>query len=161
MFEDPKFWVAASFFAFIGLLFYLKVFNQMGSAIDKRSEAIRDELEEARRLREEAQAILADYQRKQREAEQSAEEIIAQARREAEALTEETRKSLADSLERRTQLAEEKIKMAEAQAMDEVRAVTVDVAVAAAEKVIAKNLGSEAAGSLVDQAIQGIKPNLN
>lgn len=161
MFADPAFWVLISFVLFVALLVYLKVPGQMTSALDKRADAIRDELEEARRLREEAQAILADYQRKQREAEQSADEIIAQAKREAEALTAETRKELADSLERRTKLAEEKIARAEAQAMDEVRAATVNVAIAAAEKVIAKNVSGDRANSLIDETIKGLKSKLN
>ena len=158
---DPTFWVAICFFGFVGLLYYLGVHEKLVSALDKRSDDIRDELEEARRLREEAQAILSDYQRKQREAEETAQDIINQARKEAEAFAHETRQALKESLERRTQLAEDKIARAEAQALAEVRAAAVDVAINATEKLISSNLSKQAAGELIDQSIQDLKDKLN
>ncbi len=161
LFSDPTFWVAVSFFGFLALILYYKVPHKAGEALDKRAEQIQNELEEARKLREEAQAILADYERKQLEAEQSAEEIVTHARKEAETLAEETRQSLKESLERRTRLAEEKIARAEAQAMSEVRAAAVDVAVSAAGKLISTKLDAKIADGLIDQTIQDIKSKLN
>ncbi len=161
MLQDPSFWVAISFFGFIGLLMYYKVPQKAGEALDKRADKIREELEEARKLREEAQAILADYQRKQKEAEESAKEIIALAKQEAEAYATETRKALAESLERRTRIAEDKIGRAEAQAMDEVRAAAVDVAIAAADKLISDNLTDSTSGQMIDKTIKELQSKLN
>ena len=84
---DPVFWVMIAFFVFIGALVYYRVPGMIGKALDARADAIRKELDEARRLRDEAQALLADYQRKSREAENEAKEILEQAKREAQALT--------------------------------------------------------------------------
>ena len=161
MLQDPSFWVAISFFGFIGLLMYYKVPQKAGEALDKRADKIREELEEARKLREEAQVILADYQRKQKEAEESAKEIIALAKQEAEAYATETRKALAESLERRTRIAEDKIGRAEAQAMDEVRAAAVDVAIAAADKLISDNLTDSTSGQMIDKTIKELQSKLN
>ncbi len=161
MLQDPSFWVAISFFGFIGLLMYYKVPQKAGEALDKRADKIREELEEGRKLREEAQAILADYQRKQKEAEESAKEIIALAKQEAEAYATETRKALAESLERRTRIAEDKIGRAEAQAMDEVRAAAVDVAIAAADKLISDNLTDSTSGQMIDKTIKELQSKLN
>jgi len=156
-----EFWVAVSFVLFLLLLGYFKVPAMMAKALDERADAIKAELEEARRLKEEAQAILADYQRRRREAEGEAEGIIAQAKREAEALAEETRRSLAESLERRTRAAEEKITRAEEQALSEVRGVAVDVAVATAERLIGQKLEGDRAASLIDSSIEELAAKLN
>ena len=161
MFKDPNFWVAVSFFGFIALLIYYKIPDKLGEALDNRAEKIKQELEEARKLREEAQAILADYQRKQREAEKSAEDIVSLAKQEAEAFANETHKALEESLERRTKIAEEKIARAEAQAMEEVRVTAVEVAVAAADKLISANLSDDVAANLIDKTIVDLKTRLN
>ena len=110
------------------MLVYYKVPALIGKALDDRAEVIRKELDEARRVREEAQVLLADYQRKHRTVGEEAEAIVAQARQEAEAFAQETRRNLKETLERRTKLAEEKIARAEGQAIDEVRAAAVDLA---------------------------------
>jgi F-type H+-transporting ATPase subunit b len=157
----PEFWVMVAFLLFVGLLAYYGVHNLIGRALDARADAIRKELEEARRLREEAQELLADYQRKSREAEDEARSIIEQARREAEALAAETRKGLKDSLERRTKMAEEKITRAEAQAVGEVRSSAVDVAIAAAEQILKTRLAGSAGESLVNQSIGDLRGKLN
>lgn len=159
--STPEFWVAASFVGFIGLILYFKVPDMVAKALDKRAEAIRHELDEARRLREEAQAILSEYQRKQRDADKEAESIISLAKTEAKALAKESREALAESIERRTRIAEAKIARAEEQAMSEVRAVAVETAIAAAEKLIEKKLTPAEAGKLVDNAISGLKGKLN
>jgi F-type H+-transporting ATPase subunit b len=158
---NPEFWVMIAFLLFMGLVVYYRVPGLVTRALDARADAIRKELDEARRLREAAQQLLADYQRKSEEAEEEAKVIIDQAKREAEALGAETRKSLAESLERRTKLAEEKIKRAEAQALGEVRATAVDAAVGAAEKILKNRLAGGSASSLVDASIRDLKGRLN
>ncbi len=159
---DPTFWVMISFFAFIAILFYYKVPGTIGKALDARADAIRRELDEARRLRDEAQALLADYQRKGREAENEAKEIIDQARREAEALTAQTRKALVESVERRLKSAEEQIARAEAPALAEVRSSAVDSAIAAAEKILkSKAAETSTAAKLVEQGVRDLAGKLN
>lgn len=157
----PEFWVAVSFFGFVGLLLYYNVPDLIGKALDDRANRIKQELDEARRLREEAQALLADYQKKREAAEEEARAIVEQARREADALAIETRKSLIESLDRRSKLAEEKIARAEAQAVAEVRSIAVDTAVAAAERVLAGTMSAQAGAGLIDQAIRNLKGKLN
>src|SRR3990172_8718249 len=159
--KNPEFWVMVAFFLFMALLIYYRVPGLIGRALDARAQAIRQELDEARRLREEAQRLLADYQRKSLEAEEEARVIIDQARHQAHALAADTRKSLAESLERRTRLAEDKIARAEAQAVSEVRATAVDVAVAAAEKILKARVGGEAASFLIEDSIRDLKGKLN
>src|SRR5512145_52030 len=127
MLAMAEFWVAVAFVAFLLILAYYKVPALIAKALDDRADAIRKELDEARRLREEAQSLLADYQRKHRNAGQEAEAIVEQARREAEAFSAETRKALAETVERRRRQAEEKIARAEAQAVEDVRAAAVDM----------------------------------
>ncbi len=161
IFGTPEFWVAVAFVGFIALLVYYKVPGMITKALDERADAIRTELDEARRLREEAQQLLADYQRKSREAEQEAASIVAQAKREAEALATETRKGLAETLERRTKLAEEKIARAEAQALGEVRSAAVDSAISAAERILKGKVTADVDARLVDQSIGDLKGKLN
>lgn len=158
---DAKFWVLVAFVLFMALLFFYKVPSLVSKVLDDRADSIRKELDEARRLREEAQQLLADYQRKAREADEEARVIIAQAKREAEALAAETRKGLGESLERRTRLAEDKIARAEAQAQAEVRSAAVDAALAAAEKVLKSRVAGQTASSLIDESIRGLKGRLN
>ena len=158
---NPSFWVGVSFFGFVGLLIYYGVPGLIGKALDDRADRIRQELDEARRLREEAQALLADYQRKREAAEEEAKAIVEQARREADALASETRKGLIETLERRTKLAEEKIARAEAQALADVRSVAVDTAVAAAERVLRGKVAPTTGAGLVEQSIRNLKGKLN
>jgi F-type H+-transporting ATPase subunit b len=156
-----EFWVAVAFVVFVAILVYYKVPALIAKALDDRAEAIRKELDEARRLREEAQNLLADYQKKHRNVGQEAEAIVDQARREAEALAHETRASLKTTLERRTKLAEDKIARAEAQAVDEVRATAIDVAAAAAEKILREKMTGSGGAALIDQSIRDLKGRLN
>lgn len=159
--SKPEFWVGVSFFGFVGLLIFYKVPAMIGKVLDDRADRIRQELDEARRLREEAQALLADYQKKREAAEEEAKAIVEQARREADALATETRKGLIESMERRSKLAEEKIARAEAQALAEVRSVAVDTAIAAAERVLSARVSAQSGGGLVDQSIRNLKGKLN
>lgn len=159
--HQPDLWVLISFVLFMALLVYKGVPGMIGKALDARANAIRAELDEARRLREEAQALLADYQRKSREAEEEAKGIVEQAKREAANIAAETKKSLAESLARRTKVAEEKIARAEAQAMGEVRAAAIDLAVKASEEIIKERVSGAAASSFTAKSIAAVKAKLN
>lgn len=158
---NPEFWVMIAFFLFMGLLAYMKVPAMLTKALDDRADAIRLELDEARRLREEAQQLLADYQKKARDAETEATAIVEQARLEAEALAMETRRTLAESLERRTKQAEDKIARAEAQAVSEVRAAAVDMAIGAAERILKVKTAGAPGSTLIEQGIRDLKAKLN
>jgi F-type H+-transporting ATPase subunit b len=161
MLRTAEFWVAVAFLAFLLILAYYKVPALIAKALDERAAGIRKELDEARRLREEAQALLADYQRKHRNAGQEAEAIVEQARREAEAFAAETRRSLAETVERRRKQAEDKIARAELQATEDVRAAAVDMAIAAAEKILRDKAAGAAGAALIDESIRSIKTRLN
>jgi F-type H+-transporting ATPase subunit b len=161
MLRTAEFWVAVAFVAFLLILAYYKVPALIAKALDERAAGIRKELDEARRLREEAQALLADYQRKHRNAGQEAEAIVEQARREAEAYAAETRKSLAETVERRRKQAEDKIARAEVQAVEDVRAAAVDMAIAAAEKILREKAAGASGAALIDDSIRTIKARLN
>ena len=158
---EPEFWVAVSFFLFLGLAIYLGVHKKLATALDNRAAAIAKELDEARRLREEAQAVLADYRKKQGEVETEVAAIVNLAAKEAESLAAETRVSMKEHFERRTKLAEDKIARAEAQAIADVRGAAVDAAVVAAESIIAAKLTSDAAAKLVGKSIDSLKSKLN
>jgi len=160
MFE-PEFWVAVSFFLFLGLVLYLGVHKKLATALDARAAAIAKELDEARRLREEAQTVLADYRKKQSEVETEVAAIVNLAAKEAESLAAETRVSMKEHFERRAKLAEDKISRAEAQALADVRNAAVDAAVAAAESIIAAKLTPQAAAKLVGTSIDQLKSKLN
>jgi F-type H+-transporting ATPase subunit b len=157
---EPEFWVAVSFFIFLGVVFYFGVHKKIASALDARSAAIAKELAEARHLRDEAEKVLAEYRRREDDAEKEAESIIALAAKEAEMLATETRKSVKEHFDRRMKLAEEKIARAEADAVREVRSVAVDAAVAAAQSLIAKNLTLDRAEKLVSRSIDNLKSKL-
>ena len=159
--STPEFWVAVSFFIFLGALFYFGVHKKVATLLDARAAQIAKELEEARRLREEAEKVLADYRRKQSEAASEADSIIALAAKEAELLAAETRKSVKEHFERRMKLAEDKIARAEADAVREVRSVAVDAAVAAAQALIAAKLTPDRAEKLVSESIDTLKSKLN
>jgi F-type H+-transporting ATPase subunit b len=158
---EPEFWVAVSFFLFVGLVLYLGVHKKVAAALDARAALIAKELDEARRLRDEAAKVLADYKRKQGEAVNETKNIVDLAVREAEALAAETRKSVKEHFDRRMKLAEDKIARAEQDAVREVRSVAVDAAVAAAQNLIAKNLTADRAGRLVSESIDALKSKLN
>ena len=158
---NPTFWVGVAFVILIGFMLRAKVPSMITKALDDRAAAIKSEIDEAKRLREEAEKLLADYKKKRVEAESEAQAIIENAKREAEALAAETRRSLKEGLERRTKVAEDKIARAEAQAVSEVRSTAVDVAMAAAEKLLAEKAGGAAGAPLVDQAIRDLKARLN
>ena len=160
MLESPEFWVAVGFVILVvGIA--RPVARAMGNGLDARSTQIEESLDEARMLREEAQSLLAEYQRKQRDAAREAELMIEQARAEAERLNTEASVALDRVLERRETLARDKIAQAEAEAVREMLNVAVDVAIAATGRVIAKQLGADRADALVDEAIAELPKQLN
>lgn len=161
MLATPEFWVLVSFVLFIGLIVYLKVPGKVAAMLDERAARIARELDEARKLREEAQGLLAEYERKRRDAEKEAEAIVVQARAEAEAFAAETRQKLTETIERRGRMAEEKIAQAEAQAVKEVRAAAAELAIAAATRIIAGEVQGAKADQLVDVSIANLKDRLH
>ena len=161
MLSDPTFWVLVAFLIFLGIAGWLKVHDIVITGLDGHSARIKAELDEAQRLREEAQATLATYQRKQREALQEAEQIMAHAREEAEIAGKESCAALEVALQRREAQAVDKIAQAEAAALQEVRDLTVDVALAATRKVLGDSLQDDKADALVDAAIKELPDKLH
>ena len=158
---DATFWVGAAFVLFIGVLVYLKVPGMLTRALDERAKKISNDLDQARELREEAQVLLATYQRKQRDALKEAEEIIAHAKEEAMREAEQAEKKLEEAIARRQQAALNKIALAEAQAENEVRDTAIEIAIAAATAVVAQQVRGDRADALVDTAIQDLRGHLN
>jgi F-type H+-transporting ATPase subunit b len=155
-------WVAVAFVVFVGILLYYGVHKAIAGALDARGSRIAAELDEARRLKEEAQKLVAEYKRKQREAETEAESIVSAAKAEAERLASETRAKLEDFISRRTRMAEDKIAQAETQALADVKAFAADAAVKAAEGLLSR--AAHEAGTaerLIGSAISDVKSKLN
>ena len=161
MIQEPEFWVAVAFVLFLGVLIYAGVHKTIIDALDQRSNRIKAELDEARRLRDEAGKLLADYQRKQREAEREAEAIITEAKAEAERVAAEARGKMEEFVARRTKLAESKIGQAEVQALADVRAAAADAAVAAAEKILRDTAKGKVADDLIARGIADVRAKLN
>ena len=161
MIKEPEFWVAVAFVLFVGVIIYVGAHKKVVEALDHRSTRIKAELDEARRLRDEAEKLLAEYQRKQGEAEREAEAIVADARAEAERVAAEARVKMEEFVARRTKLAEVKIGQAEAQALADVRAAAADAAVSAAEKILRDTAKGPVADNLVAQGIADVKAKLN
>ena len=161
MLNEAEFWVAVAFVIFVGVLIYFGVHKLIVDALDQRATRIRAELDEARRLKEEAQALLAEYRRKQQTAEREAAEIVAGAKAEAERLGVEARTRMDEFVTRRTKMAETKIAQAEAQALADVRAAAAEAAVAAAEKILTQTVKGKVADDLVAKGIADLKSKLN
>ena len=155
------FWATVGLVLFLALVVYLKVPAMLAKSLDERAGRITNELDEAKRLRAEAQALLVEYQQKRKEAEAEAAHIVAAAEREAEMLTAEARQKTDEFVARRTALSEQKIKQAETDAINSVRATAVDIAIAAAEKVIAQKADPVTQASLFSKAIGEVKTRLN
>jgi F-type H+-transporting ATPase subunit b len=154
-------WVAVALLIFLGLLAYLGVHRTILSALDARGRKIETDLAEARRLREEAQAIVADYKKRQAAAEQEAKDIVAAAREDAERLAAEAKAKMEDFVARRTKMAEAKIAQAEAQAIADVRAAAADVATSAAGTVLADLARGSGGDALIKAGIDEVKAKLN
>ena len=160
LFANPELWVAIGFVAIIAIFIWQGVPRMIATMLDARAAAIKAELDEARRLREEAMLLLESFRSKAAAAEKEAGAIVADAKAEADRFATESRKQLRAQLERRTQLAHEKIAQAEAQAMAEIRAVAADTAAAAAEKLIAARLDAGRAAALVAQSVKDVSDKL-
>ncbi|MEE2951682.1 F-type H+-transporting ATPase subunit b [Fulvimarina manganoxydans] len=135
---DNTFWATVALVLFFALIVYLKGFRRINASLDDRAKRIQTELEEARELKEEAKQQLAEYQRRRREAEQEAKEIVEGAKRESQAILADAKRKNEEFVQRRTAMAEQKIAQAETDAIAEVRSTAVDVAIAAATKIIAE-----------------------
>jgi F-type H+-transporting ATPase subunit b len=160
MFE-PEFWVAVAFFIFAGILAYLGVHRMLVKRIDDRQGHIKAELEEARRLKAEAEALLATYKRKQQEAEHEAQAIIASAKVEAERLAAEAEAKIEEFVARHTKMAENKIAQAEAQALADVRSAATEAAAAAAETILSRAVKDKVGDDLIAKGIADLKGKLN
>jgi len=160
MFE-AEFWVAVAFVIFVGVLIYYRAHKMAIDAIDARRDRIQAELDEARRLREEAQALLELYRRKQQEAEREAADILAGAKTEADRLAVEAAAKMEEVLARRTKMAEAKIGQAETQALADVRAAAAEAAVAAAEVILKETVRGKLADDLLAKGIADLKGKLN
>ena len=160
MLHEPEFWVAVAFVVFV-VLAWKPLAKMVTAGLDDRSAKIRIDLERAAKLREEAQALLAEYQKKQRDALKEAEGIVAAARAEAERLSAQAAADLEASLKRREQLAMQRIAQAEQQALAEVRGAAVDAAMAAAGKLLAEKLDPSRQDALIDSAIKELQGKLN
>jgi F-type H+-transporting ATPase subunit b len=160
MFE-AEFWVAIAFLLFVGVLGYFGAHRRMVKGIDDRRDRIKAELDEARRLKAEAEALLAQYRRKQHEAEQEAQAIVAGAKAEAERLAAEAEAKLEEFVARRTKMAEGKIAQAEAQALADVRSAAAEAAVAAAETILGRTVKDKVADDLIAKGIADLKGKLN
>ena len=159
--RNTDFVVLLSFLVFVGILFYFKVPTLIGSLLDKRATAISAELDEARALREEAQTLLASYERKQKEVQEQASRIVAQARDEAAMAATQAKAELQKSIARRIAAAEEQIAAAEAAAIKEVRDRAVGIAIAAARDVIAKQMTAADGNKLIDDGIAVVDAKLH
>ena len=160
MFE-AEFWVAVAFIIFVGVLGYFGAHRRLVNSIDDRRDRIKAELDEARRLKAEAEALLATYRRKQQEAEREAQTIIAGAEAEAERLAGEAEAKIEEFVVRRTKMAEGKIAQAEAQALADVRSAATEVAVAAAEAILTHSVKGKVADDLLAKGIADLKAKLN
>ena len=159
LFGDPEFWVAAAGAIFLAVVWRPARRVLLGS-LDERAARIRGELDEARRLREEAEQLLVRYQQQRRDAEAEAQAIVAHAEEEARRIADAAARDLEQSLARRQRLAEERIAQAEGRVLDEIRGAAVDVAVAAARQVIATQLDEKHGGALIDSAIAALPQRL-
>jgi F-type H+-transporting ATPase subunit b len=157
---ESEFWVLIAFVIAMGYLVY-KAKGIVTGALDSRAVKIKAELDEARRLRDEAQAKLAEFQRKQRDALKEAEGIIAQAKTEAERVAAQGARDLEAAIERRKRMAVEKIALTESKALDEVKSMAVDLAIAALRHVLAEDLDAARRSALIDEAIAGLPPTLH
>jgi F-type H+-transporting ATPase subunit b len=154
-------WATVALVIFLGVVVYLKVPAMLARSLDDRAARIRQELEEARRLREEAQQLLAEYQRKRKDAEKDAADIVEAAKREAAVLVDEAKARTEDYVKRRTALAEQKIAQAEREAVNEVRANAVDIAVEAARTLLAGRVDAAADAELFRDSLGEVKAKLN
>ncbi len=161
MFFEPETWVAVAFVILMGVFAYLGVHRTVLKALDHRSERIKAELDEARRLKDEAAKVLADYKTRRASAEREAEDIVTSAKAEAERIAAEAKAKMEDFVVRRTKAAESKIALAEAQALADVRAAAAEAAVAAASRILSESVKGNLADELLSKGIQEVRGKLN
>ena len=161
MFSEPETWVAIAFVILMGVFAYVGVHRTVLKALDTRSERIKAELDEARRLKDEAAKLLAEYKTRRASAEQEANEIITSAKAEAERIAAEAKVKMEDFVARRTKTAESKIALAEAQAVADVRAAAADAAVQAASTILSKQVKGDLADDLLAKGIAEVRQKLN
>src|SRR5215469_11763876 len=161
MFEDPETWVAIAFIILMGVFAWLGVHRTVLTALDHRAERIKAELDDARRLKEEAAKVLEEYKARRASAEREAAEIITSAKAEAERIASEAKAKMEDFVARRTKTAESKIALAEAQAVADVRAAAADAAVQAASTILSQSVKGSLADDLLTKGIAEVRQKLN
>ena len=159
MLQDPTFWVAVAFVSFV-IAVFKPIKGALMSGLDAKIEEIRREVKEAEKLREEAQSLLANYQRRQRQAMQDAENIVARAKEDAGRHRAEADEAMKEMVRRQEEQAREKIAQAEAAAIQEVKSMAVDLAMAASEKLLADKLTGDEGSRLIDKSISEIPQKL-
>jgi F-type H+-transporting ATPase subunit b len=161
MFEDPETWVAIAFVILMGAFAWLGVHRTMFTALDHRSERIKAELDDARRLKDEAAKLLAEYEARRASAEREAADIVTDARAQAERIAADAKAKMEDFVARRTKTAESKIALAEAQALADVRAAAAEAAVTAATTVLSQSVKGQVADDLLAKGIAEVRQKLN
>jgi F-type H+-transporting ATPase subunit b len=161
MFSEPEFWVAVAFVILMGVFAYVGVHRTVLTTLDHRRDRIKAELDDARRLKDEAAKLLAEYKARHATAEREAEDIISGAKAEAERIAAEAKVKLEDFVARRTKTAESKIALAEAQAIADVRAAAANAAVAAASTILSKSVKGDVAEELMAKGIDEVRAKLN
>jgi F-type H+-transporting ATPase subunit b len=161
MFYEPEFWVAIAFVILMGVFAYFGIHRTVLKTLDHRSDRIRAELDDARRLKEEAAKLLAQYKARHASAEREAQDIIASAKAEAERIASEAKTKMEDFVARRTKTAESKIALAEAQALADVRAAAADAAVTAASTILSQSVKGQIADDLLTRGIAEVREKLN
>jgi F-type H+-transporting ATPase subunit b len=161
MLEDPETWVAIAFVILMGVFAWLGVHRTVLTALDHRAERIKAELDDARRLKDEAAKVLAEYKAKRATAEREADEIVTNAKAEAERIATEAKAKMEDFVARRTKTAESKIALAEAQALADVRAAAADAAVQAASTILSQSVKGSLADDLLAKGITEVRQKLN
>lgn len=159
--NNTDFVVLLAFLLFIGILLYFKVPTLISGMLDKRAEGIKSELDEARALREEAQTLLASYERKQKEVQEQSDRIIAHAKSEANEAADQAKEDIKASIKRRLKAAEDQIASAESSAIREVRDEAVRIAIGAAKDVVGKNMTATDGNKLIDEAISEVDAKLH
>jgi F-type H+-transporting ATPase subunit b len=161
MFTQPETWVAIAFIILMALFAWLGVHRTVLTALDHRAQRIKAELDDAKRLKDEAAKLLADYQARRASAEREAQEIVTNAKAEAERIAVEAKARMEDFVARRTKTAESKIALAEAQALADVRAAAAEAAVTAASSVLSQSVKGSVADNLLTKGIAEVKAKLN
>jgi F-type H+-transporting ATPase subunit b len=161
MFFEAEFWVAIAFVVLMGVFVYVGVHRTVLTALDHRADRIKAELDDARRLKDEAAKLLAEYKTRRASAEREAEEIISAAKADAERIAAETKTKMEDFVTRRTKTAESKIALAEAQAVADVRAAAANAAVTAASTILSQSVKGSVADDLLAKGIAEVKAKLN